>query len=106
MSVKIYNKLVRDKIPQIIKQSGKQAIIEEVFGKEYLELLNAKLGEELQEYIESESVEELADLVEVIYAILEYKDVSLREFEVIRNRKVEERGAFKKKLLLKEVSDG
>jgi predicted house-cleaning noncanonical NTP pyrophosphatase (MazG superfamily) len=105
MSVKTYNKLVRDKIPQIIQQSGKQAIIEEVSGKEYLELLNAKLGEELQEYIDSESVEELADLVEVVYAILEYKDVSLREFEVIRNRKVEERGAFKKKLLLKEVSD-
>ena len=105
MSVKTYNKLVRDKIPQIIQQSGKQAIIEEVSGKEYLELLNAKLGEELQEYIGSESIEELADLVEVIYAILEYKDVSLGEFEVIRNRKVEERGAFKKKLLLKEVSD-
>jgi len=106
MSVKTYNKLVRDKIPQIIQQSGKQAIIEEVSGEEYLELLNAKLGEELQEYIDSESVKELADLVEVVYAILEYKDVSLREFEVIRNRKVEERGAFKKKLLLKEVSDG
>ena len=56
MSVKIYNKLVRDKIPQIIKQSGKQAIIEEVSGKEYLKLLNAKLGEELQEYLDSQSV--------------------------------------------------
>jgi len=42
MSVKIYNKLIRDKIPQIIEQSGKQAIIEEASGKDYLELLNAK----------------------------------------------------------------
>lgn len=106
MSIKIYNKLIRDKIPQIIKQSGKQAIIEEVSGEEYLELLNAKLGEELQEYLESESVEELADLVEVVYAILEHKDVSLQEFEVIRKQKVEERGAFMKKLLLKKVIDG
>ena len=106
MSVKIYNKLVRDKIPQIIKQSGKQAIIEEVSGEEYLELLNAKLAEELQEYHESQSVEELADLVEVVYAILEHKAVSLQEFEVIRKLKVKERGAFKKKLLLKEVIDG
>ena len=106
MNIKIYNKLVRDKIPQIIKQSGKQAIIEEVSGKEYLRLLNAKLGEELQEYFESQSVEELADLVEVVYAILEHKDVSLQDFEVIRKQKVEERGAFKKKLLLKEVIDG
>lgn len=58
MSVKIYNKLVRDKIPQIIEQSGKQAIIEEVAGEEYLELLKAKLGEELQEYLDSESNED------------------------------------------------
>lgn len=105
MSVKTYNKLVRDKIPQIIQQSGKQAILEEVSGEEYLELLNAKLGEELQEYIDSESVEELADLVEVVYAILEHKDVSLEEFEVIRKQKVEDRGAFKEKLLLLEVRD-
>ena len=105
LSVKIYNKLVRDKIPQIIKQSGKQAILKKVSGKEYLELLNAKLGEELQEYLDSESVEELADLVEVVYAILDDKKISLQEFELIRMQKVQERGAFKKKLLLKEVID-
>jgi len=103
--VKVYNKLIRDKIPQIIEQSGKQAIIEEVSGKNYLELLNAKLGEELQEYLDSESVEELADLVEVVYAILDDKNISLQEFELIRKQKVQERGAFKKKLLLKEVID-
>ena len=106
MRVKVYNKLVRDKIPQIIEQSGKQAIFEQVSGKEYLELLNAKLGEELQEYLDSESIEELADLVEVVYAILEDKNISLQEFEVIRKQKVQERGAFKEKLLLKEVNDG
>ena len=106
MSVKIYNKLIRDKIPQIIKQSGKQAIIEEVSGEEYLELLNAKLGEELQEYLDSESIEELADLVEVVYAILDYKTVSLQEFELVRKQKVTDRGAFIKRLLLKEVIDG
>ena len=106
MSVKIYNKLIRDKIPQIIEQSGKQAIIVEVTDQEYLELLNTKLGEELKEYLENESVEELADLVEVVYAILDYKGVSRQEFEGIRKQKVEERGAFRDKLLLKEVIDG
>jgi len=106
MSVKVYNKLIRDKIPQIIEQSGKQAIIQEVSGKEYLELLNAKLGEELQEYLDSQSIEELADLVEVVYAILDDKNVSLQEFELIRKQKVIERGAFKEKLLLKEVIVG
>ena len=105
MSVKIYNKLIRDKIPQIIKQSGKQAIFEEVSGNEYLELLNAKLGEELQEYLDSQSIEELADLVEVVYAILDDKNISLQEFEVIRKQKVQERGAFKNRLLLREVID-
>ena len=91
---------------QIIKQSGKQAIIKKVSGKEYLESLNAKLGEELQEYLDSQSIEELADLVEVVYAILDDKNISLQEFELIREQKVQERGAFKEKLLLKEVIDG
>lgn len=106
MSTKIYNKLIRDKIPQVIQQSGKLAVIEEVSSKAYLELLNAKLGEELQEYLEDQNVEELADLVEVVYAIVDHKSVSLQEFESIRQQKVKEKGAFKNKLLLKEVSDG
>lgn len=105
MSLKTYNKLVRDKIPQIIEQSGKQAVVEEVSGEEYLQLLKAKLGEELQEYLDSQSVEELADLVEVVYAILDYANVSLQEFETIRQQKVLVRGAFSKKLLLKQVID-
>ena len=104
--IKVYNKLIRDKIPQIIEDSGKKAIIEKVTDQEYLDLLNAKLGEELQEYLDSQSVEELADLVEVVYAILEHKEVSQQEFEDIRKQKVEERGAFRDKLLLKEVIDG
>lgn len=105
MSVKIYNKLIRDKIPQIIGKSGKQAIIKEVSDKEYLELLNLKLGEELQEYLDSESIEELADLVEVVYAILEHRKVSLQEFEVLRKQKVKDSGAFKEKIMLIEVID-
>ncbi|MCB8814733.1 DUF429 domain-containing protein [Desulfosporosinus shakirovi] len=103
--VKVYNKLIRDKIPQIIEDSGKKAIIEKVSDPEYLDLLNAKLGEELQKYLDSQRVEELADLVEVVYAILEYKEVSRQEFEDVRKQKVEERGAFRDTLLLKEVSD-
>ncbi len=63
------------------------------------------MGEELQEYLDSENVEELADLVEVVYAILDDKKISLQEFELIRKQKVQERGAFQKKLLLKEVID-
>ena len=62
-----------------------------------------KLGEELQEYLSSDSADELADLVEVIYAILKYKGIDINEFEFIRKKKADERGSFDKKLLLKEV---
>ena len=61
-------------------------------------MLNQKLQEELDEYIIDKNVEELADLVEVINAILTYKGISLEEFEKIRKNKVEERGAFEKRL--------
>lgn len=106
MRVKMCNKLVRDKIPQIIEQSGKQAVVEEVSGEEYLQRLKAKLGEELQEYLDSQRVEELADLVEVVYAILDYANVSLQDFETLRQQKVLERGAFREKLVLKQVIEG
>ena len=103
--VKVYNKLIRDKIPRIIEEGGKKAILEKVSGKKYLSLLHAKLAEELKVYLDSQRVEELADLVEVVYAILDHKEVSLQEFEDIRKQKVMERGAFQDKLLLKEVID-
>lgn len=105
MGTQVYNKLIRDKIPEIIRQSGKIAITEQVSGDNYLELLNTKLGEELQEYLESQSIEELADLVEVVYALLAHKSISRQEFEIIRQHKADKRGAFKDRLLLKEVRD-
>ena len=99
----IYNKLIRDKIVQIIENSGKQAIVRTASDEEYIKALNEKLGEELAEYQESESLEELADLVEVIYAILDFKGVSLEEFESIRLKKSGERGAFKDRVVLEKV---
>lgn len=98
-----YNKLVRDRIPEIIEKSGKYAVIEILDDTTYKKLLDKKLGEELLEYLDSGSVEELADLLEVILAILDYKGVSFQEFENMRLQKAEERGAFRKRILLKEV---
>lgn len=98
-----YDKLVRDKIPEIIEKGGKKAIVEVLDNQAYKKYLDIKLSEELQEYLSSDSVDELADLMEVIYAILKYKGIDVKEFEGIRKRKVEERGAFDKRLLLKEV---
>lgn len=85
--IKKYNKLIRDRIPEIIESSGKKAIVEKVDGDQLLELLNKKLYEELDEYNESGEIEELADLVEVVQAILEYKGIPLAEFDDIRERK-------------------
>lgn len=98
-----YNKLIRDRIPEIIEASGKKAVVKKVEGIELLELLNAKLQEELDEYNESGEVEELADLVEIVQAILDYKEVSIEEFHKIKNKKNESRGSFKEGLLLVEV---
>lgn len=67
--------------------------------------MDQKLEEELKEYLGSDNAEELADLVEVIYAILKYKHIDIDAFENIRIKKAEERGAFDKRLLLKEVLD-
>lgn len=98
-----YNKLIRDRIPEIIEASGKKAVVEKIQGEELLNLLNKKLFEELEEYEESGEVEELADLVEVVQAILDYKKVSLEDFNRIRENKNKSRGAFKEGLLLVEV---
>lgn len=105
--MKVYNKLVRDKIPEIItSDNGKTCITRIMKDDEYLESLNTKLQEELKEYLESGSVEELADLEEVLRAILDVKEVSYEEFEKIRKNKNEKRGSFKKKIFLVSVDDG
>ena len=98
-----YDKLIRDKIPEIIEAKGSKAIVEVLDSDSFQKYLDIKLGEELKEYLEDGNVEELADLMEVVYALLECKGVSLEEFEKIRVAKVAERGAFKKRLLLKAV---
>lgn len=101
--MKIYNKLVRDKIPEICKKNNQIPEFCVLEDKEYLEQLNIKLQEELKEYLQDGSIEELADLEEVLRAILDVKKVPYNEFEKIRNAKVEKRGAFKKKLFLTKV---
>ena len=102
--MKIYNKLVRDKIPEIIEKNGQTCKVRKLDDNEYLSALNAKLKEETMEYLESGEVEELADLEEVIRALLCDKGVSFKRFEAIRKEKVEKRGAFKQKIFLESVN--
>jgi len=98
-----YNKLVRDKIPEIIAADGRVAICEILSIGAYLELLDAKLNEELAGYQVDKSIDELADLLEVIYAVVNAHGYSLEQLEQIRAEKAEKRGAFEKKIFLKEV---
>lgn len=98
---KDYYKLVRDRIPEIILASGGSSLTEELDDAAYLELLDRKLDEELAEYHEDGNVEELADLLEVIYAAAAARGCSAVELDRIRLEKAEKRGAFEKKLLLK-----
>lgn len=105
MSVKEYHKLVRDKIPEIIEASGKVCRTEVLSDKEYLKMVDAKLEEELAEYYEEQNLEELADLLEVLYAAAAARGYTLDQLEQLRAKKAAERGGFEKKLLLKEVSD-
>ena len=98
-----YNKLVRNLIPDIITASGKTCITSVLSDDDYLTMLDAKLNEELAEYQESKSMEELADLLEVIRAVATARGSSIEEVEQIRREKAEKRGGFEKKLLLTEV---
>ena len=101
--MKVYNKLVRDKIPEIINADDRKAVTRILDDEEYLNELNKKLKEEVSEYFEDNNVEELADIVEVIYGILNAKNVKLEEFENIRQAKVDKRGAFQEKIFLEKV---
>lgn len=98
--IKIYNKLVRDRIPEIIESSGAKCTTEILSDKKYLEMLDMKLDEELAEYRKDQTIEELADLLEIIYAVVIARGYTLDELEAIRLAKASERGGFDKKILL------
>ena len=103
--MRTYNKLVRDKIPSIIERNGETPITRILNDEEYLNELNTKLQEEVNEYFADGNVEELADIVEVIYGLLDAKGVFLEEFEKIRIGKVAKRGAFKDRIFLESVEE-
>ena len=103
MPVKTYHKLVRDRIPEIIEADGKTCVCETLSDEVYIRLLDQKLNEELAEYQESKSLEELADLLEVMQAVVRARGWTLDELEQVRADKAAERGGFAKKVLLKEV---
>lgn len=98
MSTTKYHKLVRDRIPEIIAKSGKRPVYSILTDEAYLAKLDEKLNEELSEYQESKSMEELANLLEVIRTVAVVRGSSMDEVEAIRRDKAEKRGGFEKKI--------
>jgi predicted house-cleaning noncanonical NTP pyrophosphatase (MazG superfamily) len=104
-----YNKLVRDKIPQIIESKGKKFSTKVLNDEDYIKYLKVKAYEELDEICapetDGEAIEELADLLEVIRALAKHHGSSIEEVEAVRNDKAEKRGGFQEKVFLVEVED-
>lgn len=103
---KTYHKLVRDRIPEIIEASGKTCTWETLSDEAYLRLLDEKLNEELAEYQENKSMEELADLLEVMGAVVAARGWTWDELTALRKEKRRQRGGFAKKILPKAICQG
>lgn len=103
MESTVYNKLVRDRIPELIESDGNICVTEELPDVRYLEMLDIKLSEELEEYQESKSLDELADLLEVIRAVVKARGWTWEQLEQVRVNKAAQRGGFENKILLHEV---
>lgn len=105
----VYNKLVRDRIPEIITKQGLSLTTRILEDDEYLTELRTKLQEETNEFLSAESsgeaIEELADIMEVIHALAEAHGASVQELERIRAEKADKRGGFKDRIYLIEVED-
>jgi predicted house-cleaning noncanonical NTP pyrophosphatase (MazG superfamily) len=100
-----YNKLIRDRIPEIIEEAGKEYKIRELNDEEYLAKLKEKLQEEVDEYLESNKIEELADILEVIRALAITHREDIDSLETIRKKKQDSRGGFSNRLLLIEAEE-
>lgn len=100
-----FNKLVRDRIPEIIKKNGEKPVTHIADDKEYWGRLKKKLSEEVEEFSINSNEEELADILEVIEGICEFKKFDNKKIGRIKKEKAEKRGRFKKKIILDEVED-
>lgn len=100
-----YNKLIRDKNVEIMENLGHKVEYEILDDERYNVELDEKLKEEVNEYLADYSVEEMADVMEVIYAMLDYRGITMEEVEKARIEKRNRNGAFKNKVFLKTVEE-
>ena len=97
--MKVYNKLVRDKIPELIESDGKTCKTRVLSNEEYIAALETKLNEEVAEYQADKNLEEMADILEVLRS----RGYALEELEAVRAKKTDERGGFEEKIFLEYV---
>lgn len=105
----IHNKLVRDKIPQIIQKAKKKPVTKTLNQEEFIVELRKKSKEELQEYLSAqtneEAIEELADILEIIHSLAKVHHSTFKEIESRRIQKLEQRGGFDERIFLIKVDD-
>ncbi|HEY8364732.1 MAG TPA: nucleoside triphosphate pyrophosphohydrolase [Haloplasmataceae bacterium] len=98
-----YYKLVRDNIPSIIKSNNNQVITHIADDTEYIEALFSKIMEEIEEFKQSPNEEELADILEVVYALASVYQIEMSNVIKVKDEKRKERGGFDKKIILEKV---
>jgi predicted house-cleaning noncanonical NTP pyrophosphatase (MazG superfamily) len=100
-----YNKLVRDRVPELIEESGRKQVSKTLNEEEYEQALMDKIVEEIEEYRVSKNEEEIADIYEVLDCLVKLKDYEPMHIDYLRLIKREARGSFHKRILLEEVED-
>jgi predicted house-cleaning noncanonical NTP pyrophosphatase (MazG superfamily) len=100
-----YNKLVRDKIPEIIRKNGDIPITHIASEEEYKQKLKEKLQEEVTEFIENPNKEELSDILEIIYSLCHTLKIDKIELEKFRKEKADKKGTFKERIILDETKN-
>ena len=105
----LYNKLVRDKIPDIIEADGKKPKTKVLDDEEFVRYLKDKLVEEAEElclaFKDEDVKNEIVDIYEIFLSLLEYHKIDLEEIEKLRKEKAKKRGGFKKKIFLESVEE-
>ncbi len=100
-----YNKLVRDKIPELIEESGRIYHAKVLSDNEYFEALLDKIVEEIEEFRVSTNEEELADVFEALDCLVQFKDYEPLHIDYLKLIRREARGSFREKVLLIDVDD-
>lgn len=96
-------KLVRDKLPEIIKKEGKKVRVRKASDGEYWTMLKAKLMEEVQDFLANPVEEGLVDIYEVMNAIYDFMNLRKEDLKKIAEEKREKKGSFKKRVVLEKV---